>query len=358
MTDDRLPLAELLAKAGDGDFLRSVAEAVLQMLMEADVEGLIGAGRHERTGERLNYRNGFRDRTLETRLGALQLRIPKVRQGSYFPPFLEPRKTSEKALVAVIQEAWIGGVSTRRVDELVQAMGLAGISKSTVSKLCKDIDERVSAFLDRPLSGEWPYLWLDATYRRCRVRLGTLRLNDPGAERGAVRAVCLTGNCRAMRGLMEEPLSQPPLPAGIILRHAHGQDDLAACFPVISLLRPRLKSVDEWVERASGMATAGYRVLAAWDGARVSALAGYRVMENLIHDHFLYVDDLVTAQGERGKGLGAALLVELSAIAVDESCGRLVLDTAATNERARRFYKREGLIDAVIGFVKPLGKAA
>lgn len=137
MTDDRLPLADLLAKAGDGDFLRSIAEAVLQMLMEADVEGLIGAGRHERTGERLNYRNGFRDRTLDTRLGALQLRIPKLRQGSYFPPFLEPRKTSEKALVAVIQEAWIGGVSTRRVDELVQAMGLTGISKSTVSKLCK-----------------------------------------------------------------------------------------------------------------------------------------------------------------------------------------------------------------------------
>jgi len=168
MTDDRLPLAELLAKAGNGDFLRNVAEAVLQMLMEADVEGLIGAGRHERTGERLNYRNGFRDRTLDTRLGSLQLRIPKLRQGSYFPPFLEPRKTSEKALVAVIQEAWIGGVSTRRVDDLVQAMGLSGISKSTVSKLCKDIDERVGAFLDRPLSGDWPYLWLDATYLRQR----------------------------------------------------------------------------------------------------------------------------------------------------------------------------------------------
>jgi transposase-like protein len=113
------------------------------MLMEADVDGLIGAGRHERTGERLNYRNGFRDRSFDTRLGSLQLRIPKLRQGSCFPPFLEPRKTSEKALVAVIQEAWIGGVSTRRVDELVQAMGLSGISKSTVSKLCRDIDERV-----------------------------------------------------------------------------------------------------------------------------------------------------------------------------------------------------------------------
>jgi putative transposase len=168
MTEDRLPLAELLAKAGDGDFLRAVAEAVMQLLMEADVEGMIGAGRHERTPERATYRNGYRDRSLDTRLGSLQLRIPKLRQGSYFPPFLEPRKLSEKALVAVIQEAWIGGVSTRRVDDLVQAMGLTGIGKSTVSKLCKDIDERVSAFLDRPLSGEWPYLWLDATYLKQR----------------------------------------------------------------------------------------------------------------------------------------------------------------------------------------------
>jgi transposase-like protein len=168
MTEDRLPLAELIQKAGEGDFLRSVAEAVLQLLMETDAEGLIGAGRHERSPERLNYRNGYRERTLDTRLGSLQLRVPKLRQGSYFPPFLEPRKMTERALVAVIQEAWIGGVSTRRVDEIVQAMGLSGISKSAVSKLCKEIDERVNGFLDRPLEGEWPYLWLDATYLKVR----------------------------------------------------------------------------------------------------------------------------------------------------------------------------------------------
>lgn len=168
MTDDSMALVDLLQKAGDGDFLRSVAETVLQILMEADVEGQIGAGRHERSAERLTHRNGYRDRALDTRLGTLNLRIPKLRQGSYFPPFLEARKTSEKALVAVIQEAWIGGVSTRRVDELAQAMGLSGISKSTVSKLCRDIDERVQAFLGRPLTGDWPYLWLDATYLKQR----------------------------------------------------------------------------------------------------------------------------------------------------------------------------------------------
>src|SRR3954468_23913687 len=168
MTEDRLPLAELLQKAGDGDFLRAVAEAVLQLLMESDVEGVIGAARYERSCERATYRNGYRERALDTRLGTLQLRVPKLRQGSYFPGFLEPRRTVEKALVAVIQEAWIAGVSTRRVDDLVQAMGLSGISKSTVSKLCKDIDERVTGFLERPLAGEWPYLWLDATYLKVR----------------------------------------------------------------------------------------------------------------------------------------------------------------------------------------------
>ncbi|PVX30177.1 IS256 family transposase [Sphingomonas pokkalii] len=186
MTDDRLPLAELMAKTGDGDFLRSVAESVLQILMEADVDGLIGASRHERSGERSTWRNGYRDRSLDTRLGTLNLKIPKLRTGAYFPGFLEPRKTVEKALVSVIQEAWIAGVSTRRVDELVQAMGgaaqgsgdaqhrwnggggMSGISKSSVSKLCKDIDERVNAFLKRPLTGEWPYLWLDATYLKVR----------------------------------------------------------------------------------------------------------------------------------------------------------------------------------------------
>jgi transposase-like protein len=168
MTDDRMALIEALQKADDGNFLRSLAETVLQILMEADVEGMIGAGRYERSGERSTWRNGYRDRTLDTRLGQLNLRIPKLRTGSYFPPFLEARKTTEKALVSVIQEAWIAGVSTRKVDDLVQAMGLSGISKSQVSKLCKEIDERVGAFLKRPLDGDRPYLWLDATYLKVR----------------------------------------------------------------------------------------------------------------------------------------------------------------------------------------------
>jgi len=146
-----------------------------------------------------------------------------------------------------------------------------------------------------------------------------------------------------------------PVTAGIELRHADSAEELTSCFPVISVLRPGLKDVSDWIERASDMATAGYRVLAAWEGTRVIAVAGYRIMVNLIHAQFLYVDDLVTLPDQRGRGLGAALLTELSAIGLDKGCQRLVLDTAAANTDARRFYKREGLIDAVVGFVKPLG---
>lgn len=168
MTDDRMALIEQIQKSTDGDFLRSVAEHTLHRLMDFEVEALIGAARHERTDTRTTYRNGSRPRQLDTRLGTLDLKIPKLRQGSYFPAFLEPRKTAEKALTAVIQEAWIQGVSTRKVDDLVQALGMTGISKSQVSALCQDIDERVQSFLERPLEGDWPYLWLDATYLKVR----------------------------------------------------------------------------------------------------------------------------------------------------------------------------------------------
>jgi len=133
MTKTNMDLSGLLAKHDQGGFLRTIAAAVLHLIMEADVDGLIGAGRHESNGERTTWRIGYQERALDTRLGTLNLRVPKLRQGSNFPGFLEARKTSEQALVAVIQEAWIAGVSTWRVDELVQAMGLSGISKSTVS---------------------------------------------------------------------------------------------------------------------------------------------------------------------------------------------------------------------------------
>jgi putative transposase len=136
--------------------------------MEMDVEGLCAAGYGQRHPERANSRNGYRERGWETRAGTVELQIPKLRKGSYFPGFLEPRRTAEKALAAVIQEAYIQGVSTRSVDDLVKAMGMSGISKSQVSRLAAEIDERVNAFLNRPLEGDWPYLWIDATYVKVR----------------------------------------------------------------------------------------------------------------------------------------------------------------------------------------------
>ena len=143
-----------------------------ERLMALEVEGLTGAAHGERTPERITHRNGYRERSWETRAGTVALKIPKLRKGSYFPGFLEPRRMAEKALTAVIQEAYIKGVSTRSVDDLVQAMGMTGISKSQVSRLCEEIDGKVKAFLERPIEGDWPYLWIDAAYLKVRRVVG------------------------------------------------------------------------------------------------------------------------------------------------------------------------------------------
>jgi transposase-like protein len=139
-----------------------------QRLMELEVGEVTGAAHGERSPDRLVQRNGYRDRDWQTRVGTVELRIPKLRRGSYFPTFLEPRRTAEKALTAVIQEAYVQGISTRSVDDLVRAMGMEGISRSQVSRLCAEIDDRVRDFLARPIEGDWPYLWLDATYVKVR----------------------------------------------------------------------------------------------------------------------------------------------------------------------------------------------
>ena len=166
--NDMMTLRALLEKSSDADLLREMIGFTAERLMALEVEGLTGAAHGERSPDRLTHRNGYRERSWETRAGTVALKIPKLRKGSYFPGFLEPRRMAEKALTAVVQEACIQGVSTRSVDDLVQAMGMSGISKSQVSRLCGEIDDRIQSFLDRPLEGDWPYLWLDATYLKVR----------------------------------------------------------------------------------------------------------------------------------------------------------------------------------------------
>jgi putative transposase len=168
MTDEIMTLRTLLEKSSDADLLREMIGFTAQRLMELEVEGLTGAAHGERSPDRINQGNGYRDRAWETRAGTVELRIPKLRKGSYLPAFLEPRRLAEKALAAVVQEAYVHGVSTRSVDDLVKAMGMTGISKSQVSRLCEEIDQKVKAFLSRPIEGDWPYLWIDATYVKVR----------------------------------------------------------------------------------------------------------------------------------------------------------------------------------------------
>ena len=172
MADEmRMALETLLRKAQmehDADFLRDGLRVLSEALMELEVTQDVGAERHERTSDRTGQRNGYRERGWGTRVGTIELRVPRVRDGGHFPSLLDPRRRAERALVAVVQEAYVQGISTRRVDELVQALGMAGISKSQVSRLCQALDEEVERFRGRPLAGPYPYVWPDATYLKVR----------------------------------------------------------------------------------------------------------------------------------------------------------------------------------------------
>lgn len=200
MAEDSLPLPELMCKAGvtePQDFLRKALETTARMLMEMEVMQMTGAGLNERSDDRLVHRNGYRPRRWDTRVGSIELQIPKLRQGSYFPSILEPRRRAERALVSVIQEAYVKGVSTRKVDDLVRAMGLEGVDKSMVSRLCQELDEIVHEFRNRPLEGRWLYVWLDATY---------LKIREDGCVRNMAMVVAVGVNDEGKREVLGHDL--------------------------------------------------------------------------------------------------------------------------------------------------------
>jgi transposase-like protein len=190
MADElRMALAEVLRKAGveQADFLREGVRVLAQELMELELAEHVGAERHERSPERSGYRNGYRERPWDTRVGSIELHVPRVRDGSFFPSLLEPRRRAERALVAVVQEAYVQGISTRRVDDLVQALGMQGISKSQVSRLCAELDKEVERFRTRKLEGPYPYVWLDGTFVKVRE-------NGRVVSQAIVIAIAVTAN--------------------------------------------------------------------------------------------------------------------------------------------------------------------
>jgi transposase-like protein len=226
MADDRMTLLETLRKAsgdGDVDLLREGVRILAQAIMEAEVSELTGVPKGERDPERrVTHRNGYRDRRWDTRVGTIELAIPRVRDGSYFPSLLEPRRRAERALLAVVQEAYLGGVSTRRVDDLVRALGIDGISKSEVSRMCAALDAEVETFRSRPL-GEvaHPYVWLDATYVKVReagrvVSMAVLVATGVAAtgERRVLGLELSSGN--------DEGSAWPRFVRGLVARGLHG----------------------------------------------------------------------------------------------------------------------------------------
>ena len=237
---DVLRLLRKRAMDADIDFLREAMGVVVQAIMEAEVVSKTGAGYGERTAERLTQRNGYRLRPWDTRVGTLDLHIPKLREGSYFPSLLEPRRRSERALLSVVQQAYVEGVSTRRVDDLVKALGCEGISKSQVSRICQELDSVVEAFLSRPLDGSpYPYLWLDALTQKVREagrivnvsvavatgvnsegRREVLGMDVGTSEDGAFWLAFLRSlAARGLSGCTARDLGCPPGPQGC---HCHG----------------------------------------------------------------------------------------------------------------------------------------
>lgn len=231
-TDKNITLGAVLGKLlteGSGDFLQQAMKEVLSQLMAVEVDRLTGAGPYERTEARQNSRNGYRERPFDTRVGTLELAVPKLRQGSYFPSFLEPRRRSEEALASVIQEAYVHGVSTRKVEKLVQSMGIQQLSKSEVSRVCAGLSEQVEGFRQRPLTRNYPYLWLDATHLKVREHghvvscavLVAYGLNDDGYREILGLAVGTSESEESWLGFLRDLLARGLKGVRLVISDAH-----------------------------------------------------------------------------------------------------------------------------------------
>ena len=198
------------------DVVREAVRAVVTELMEMEIAEFTGAARYERSPERASQRNGYRQRGWDTRVGSLELAIPRLRTGSYFPSFLEPRRRSEQALVAVVAEAYVNGVSTRKVERLASQLGIESMSRSTVSRLCKTLDEQVRIFRERPLEGRYPYLWLDAKVERVReagsVHHKALVVAYGVHESGCREVIGIDAGEAETKGLLARVPARPPGP--------------------------------------------------------------------------------------------------------------------------------------------------
>lgn len=314
MADDRMALIETVRKAsaaGDVDVLREGVRILAQAIMEAEVSELTGVAHGERDPEhRLTHRNGYRERAWDTRVGTIDLAIPRVRDGSYFPSLLEPRRRAERALLAVVQEAYVAGVSTRRVDDLVRTLGIDGISRSQVSRMCAALDAEVEAFRRRPLTGEaYPYLWLDATYVKvreanrvvamaCLVATGVAR----SGERRVLGLELAPGN--------DEGSAWPAFVRSLVERGLHG-------------VRLVISDQDKGLVKAVGEQLLG----SGWQRCRV---------------HFTRNAQDLVPRSARSMVASAirAVFEQPDAVSARDQCGRVIATFEHASRRSRRSWPR------------------
>jgi transposase-like protein len=229
MTQNNIDLLNLLNQTQSEDFFKEVLKSALEKLMDMDVSNQINAQRNERSTDREAYRNGYRSRGLNTRVGEISLEVPKLRKGSYYPPFLHYYQRTEASLLSVVQESYIEGVSTRKMENLIQQMGIEGISKSQVSEICQNIKDEVDAFFSAPIIGQWPYIYLDALYIKVRqdkrvvskAVIVAIGVNDDGIRRILGLVVADSEACIFWKQFLERLIDRGLQGVQLVISDAH-----------------------------------------------------------------------------------------------------------------------------------------